>query len=52
VVSYGNPESSSGTFEIIDATGSFIGVTGSGEIEVKVAGDVLIAHYSGTITFP
>lgn len=51
-VSYGNPETTSGTFEIIDATGSLAGTTGSGEIKVRIAGDVIIVHYSGTITSP
>jgi len=50
--SYGVLEMTTGTFEIVDATGSFTGVTGSGDILIRIAGDVLIAHYSGTITFP
>ncbi|HKG18507.1 MAG TPA: hypothetical protein VKB00_02115 [Candidatus Limnocylindrales bacterium] len=50
--SYGILEVTSGTFEIIGGTGQFVGVTGSGTIDVTIAGDVLILHYSGTITFP
>jgi hypothetical protein len=50
-VSYGNPQIWTGTFEIADGTGSFAGVTGSGDITVKFAGDILVIHYSGTVTF-
>jgi hypothetical protein len=52
LVSYGNPETTTGTFEIVEGTGSFVGVTGDGDITLKAAGDIIIIHYSGTVTFP
>ena len=50
-VSYGNPETTTGTFEIVEATGFLTGAFGSGDIKVRIAGDVIIIHYSGTVTF-
>jgi hypothetical protein len=51
-VSYGNPEITTGTFTITGGTGFFEGITGSGDINVYFAGDVLIIHYSGTAVLP
>jgi hypothetical protein len=52
LLSYGNPETSTGTYEIIGGTGVFAGITGSGTVTAKIAGDILVIHYSGTVMLP
>lgn len=52
MVSFGNPYSAEGTWEIIDATGSLTGATGSGDVIQMGAGNTLNFWYSGSITLP
>jgi hypothetical protein len=52
LVSYGNPETSSGTYTLVGGTGAFAGITGSGTITATIAGDILVIHYSGTFNLP
>jgi len=51
-VSYGNPEHSTGTFEIVDGSGVFRDIAGGGTITAKFAGDIIVIHYSGSATLP
>jgi hypothetical protein len=52
LVSYGNPVLSTGTFEIVEGsgTGIFEGATGSGTVSFVFAGAALVVTYEGTIT--
>jgi hypothetical protein len=50
--SFGNPFSESGTWEIIDATGSQAGTTGSGTVTAMGAGNTFQFWFSGTVTTP
>jgi hypothetical protein len=50
--SYGNPERGTGAFQIIDGTGIFEDATGSGEVTLSIAGDIIVIDYEGTITIP
>ncbi len=52
LVSFGNPAFQSGTFEVIGATGSLAGATGSGTISQVLAGNTIQIFFSGTITLP
>lgn len=51
-ISFGNPARQTGTFEVIDATGSLTGATGSGTISQVLAGNTIQIFFSGTITLP
>jgi len=50
--SFGNPFSEAGTWEIIDATGSQAGTTGSGTVTAMGAGNTFQFWFSGTVTTP
>jgi hypothetical protein len=52
LVSYGNPVLSTGTFEIVEGsgTGIFEGATGSCTVSFVFAGAALVVTYEGTIT--
>ena len=50
--SFGNPFSEAGTWEIIDATGSQAGTTGSGTVTAMGAGNTFQFWFSGTVTAP
>ena len=52
MVSFGNPFSVEGTWDIIGATGSLSGATGSGDVIQMGAGNTLNFWYSGSITLP
>lgn len=52
MVSFGNPLFVEGTFEVIGATGSLAGVTGSGTIFQVLAGNTIQIWFDGTLTFP
>jgi hypothetical protein len=52
LVSFGNPFSLEGTWEIIDATGGLTGTTGSGTVFQMGAGNTLNFWFSGSITLP
>ena len=52
LVSFGNPFSVEGTWEVIDATGSLTGASGSGTVMQMGAGNTLNFWYSGSITLP
>ena len=51
-MSFGNPGFQNGSFEVIDATGSLTGATGSGTIQQVLAGNTIQIWFSGTITLP
>ena len=50
--SFGNPFSETGTWQIIDATGSQTGTTGSGTVTAMGAGNTFQFWFSGTVTTP
>ena len=50
--SFGNPFSATGTWEIVGATGSQTGTTGSGTVIQMGAGNTLQFWFSGTVTTP
>lgn len=52
MVSFGNPQFQTGTFEVIGGTGGLAGVTGSGTISQVLAGNTIQIFFSGTITLP
>ena len=52
IVSFGNPYSVQGTWEVIGATGSLTGASGSGTVTQMGAGNTLNFWFSGTITLP
>jgi len=52
MTSFGNPFSEAGTWEIIDATGSQAGTTGSGTVTAMGAGNTFQFWFSGTVTTP
>lgn len=52
LVAFGNPAFQTGTFEVIDATGSLTGATGSGTISQVLAGNTIQIFFTGTITLP
>ena len=50
--SFGNPFAENGTWEVIDATGSLTGTTGSGTVTAMGDGNTLQFWFSGTVTTP